>query len=215
MQYLFLNGRHIRDRSLQHALGEAYRGLLMTGRYPIAFLSLEMPPEMVDVNVHPTKLEVRFQDSGRLYSQLLATLAAEVSRPRDLTAHVQTAPAEPTPTRRPRRRPRPPQLRQQLVDWAKGKIASWQPRAAAAAAWPPRAQRRSTRRPQPPVRPAGSRLELQSLRSRLAVAAVGIRASDRRRCRRRAEPAAAVAPPRAAGPASPQSLPGRPKAARA
>src|SRR5688572_21195752 len=67
MQYLFLNGRFIRDRSLQHALGEAYRGLLLTGRYPIAFLRLEMPVESVDVNVHPTKLEVRFQDGGRIY----------------------------------------------------------------------------------------------------------------------------------------------------
>ena len=74
MQYLFLNGRAIRDRSLQHALGEAYRGLLLTGRYPIAFLRIDMPAEMVDVNVHPTKLEVRFQESGRLYSQLLGTL---------------------------------------------------------------------------------------------------------------------------------------------
>ncbi len=74
MQYLFLNGRHIRDRSLQHALGEAYRGLLLTGRFPITFLSLEMPPEGVDVNVHPTKLEVRFRDGSKLYSQLLGTL---------------------------------------------------------------------------------------------------------------------------------------------
>ena len=74
MQYLFLNGRYIRDRSLQHALREAYRGLLTVGRQPIAFLVLEIPLEDVDVNVHPTKLEVRFQDSGRLYSQLLATL---------------------------------------------------------------------------------------------------------------------------------------------
>src|SRR5262245_61193850 len=73
-QYLFLNGRAIRDRALQHALGEAYRGLLLTGRQPICFLRLEMPPELVDVNVHPTKQEVRFQDSGRLYSQLLGTL---------------------------------------------------------------------------------------------------------------------------------------------
>ncbi len=40
MQYLFLNGRFIRDRSLQHALGEAYRGLLLTGRFPICFLHL-------------------------------------------------------------------------------------------------------------------------------------------------------------------------------
>ena len=53
MQYLFLNGRHIRDRALQHALGEAYRGLLLTGRYPIAFLRLDMPADAVDVNVHP------------------------------------------------------------------------------------------------------------------------------------------------------------------
>jgi DNA mismatch repair protein MutL len=74
MQYLFLNGRAIRDRSLQHALGEAYRGLLLTGRQPICFLRLEMPADLVDVNVHPTKQEVRFQDSGRLYSQLLGTL---------------------------------------------------------------------------------------------------------------------------------------------
>lgn len=74
MQYLFLNGRAIRDRSLQHALAEAYRGLILSGRQPICFLRLEMPPELVDVNVHPTKQEVRFQDSGRLYSQLLGTL---------------------------------------------------------------------------------------------------------------------------------------------
>jgi DNA mismatch repair protein MutL len=74
MQYLFLNGRAIRDRALQHALCEAYRGLMLTGRQPICFLRLDMPAEMVDVNVHPTKQEVRFQDSGRLYSQLLGTL---------------------------------------------------------------------------------------------------------------------------------------------
>ena len=74
MQYLFLNGRHIRDRALQHALGEAYRGLLMVGRYPVCFMQLSMPPELVDVNVHPTKLEVRFTDSGRVYARLLQTL---------------------------------------------------------------------------------------------------------------------------------------------
>ena len=77
MQYLFLNGRHIRDRSLQHALCESYRGLLMVGRFPIAFLRIDMPPESVDVNVHPTKIEVRFQDGGRVYSHLLATLRTQ------------------------------------------------------------------------------------------------------------------------------------------
>ncbi|MEM6798370.1 MAG: DNA mismatch repair endonuclease MutL, partial [Planctomycetota bacterium] len=74
LQYLLLNGRAIRDRSLQHALGEAYRGLLLTGRYPICFLRLDMPAGLVDVNVHPTKLEVRFAEAGRLYSQVLGTL---------------------------------------------------------------------------------------------------------------------------------------------
>lgn len=74
LQYLLLNGRAIRDRSLQHALGEAYRGLLLTGRYPICFLRLDMPADLVDVNVHPTKLEVRFAEAGKLYSQLLGTL---------------------------------------------------------------------------------------------------------------------------------------------
>ncbi|MBL8892123.1 MAG: DNA mismatch repair endonuclease MutL [Planctomycetaceae bacterium] len=77
MQYLFLNGRFIRDRALQHALTEAYRGLLMTGRFPIVFLRLMMPPDQVDVNVHPAKLEVRFQESGKLYSQLLGTLRSK------------------------------------------------------------------------------------------------------------------------------------------
>ena len=74
MQYLFLNGRHIRDRSLQHALGEAYRGLLMVGRFPLCFLRLDMPATLIDVNVHPTKLEVRFTDGGRVYGRLLQTL---------------------------------------------------------------------------------------------------------------------------------------------
>ncbi len=74
MQYFFLNGRSIRDRALSHALGEAYRGLLLTGRQPIAFLGFDVSPDSVDVNVHPTKLEVRFRDGGRLYSQLLGTL---------------------------------------------------------------------------------------------------------------------------------------------
>ena len=74
MQYLFLNGRHIRDRSLQHALGEAYRGLLMVGRFPVCFLRLDMPADLIDVNVHPTKLEVRFTDGGKVYGRLLQTL---------------------------------------------------------------------------------------------------------------------------------------------
>jgi DNA mismatch repair protein MutL len=103
LQYLLLNGRFIRDRALQHALQEAYRGLLLSGRYPIAFLRLTVPPEAVDVNVHPTKLEVRFADSGRVYALLLATLRRAFLST-DLTTRVRAswtaaghAPASPPP----------------------------------------------------------------------------------------------------------------------
>ncbi len=91
MQYLFLNGRHIRDRSLQHALSEAYRGLLMVGRFPVCFLRLKLPPNQVDVNVHPTKMEVRFQEGGKIYSQLLQTLRHQFLTS-DLTARARHVP---------------------------------------------------------------------------------------------------------------------------
>ncbi len=73
-QYIFLNGRWIQDRTLLHALRESYRGLLMVGRQPIAFVFVEMPASEVDVNVHPTKVEVRFQDSQQLYRQMLSMI---------------------------------------------------------------------------------------------------------------------------------------------
>lgn len=76
-QYLFLNGRWIQDRSLQHALTESYRGLLMIGRQPVAFLFIELPPDRVDVNVHPTKVEVRFRDSQQLFRQLLSMIRSK------------------------------------------------------------------------------------------------------------------------------------------
>jgi DNA mismatch repair protein MutL len=85
MQYLFVNGRWVRDRSLSHALQEAYRGLLMTGRYAVAFLFLELPPDQVDVNVHPTKVEVRFRDGHALY-HLVLMAARERLRAENLTA---------------------------------------------------------------------------------------------------------------------------------
>ncbi len=116
-QYLFLNGRPVRDRSLTHALNEAYRGLLLTGRYPVCFLRLEMPPEMVDVNVHPTKLEVRFQDGSRVYSQLLGTLRRKFLET-DLGTRLQV-PSEQAAAPEPQ--PGPQSL--QFVDWAKAQLA--------------------------------------------------------------------------------------------
>lgn len=59
--HFYLNGRFLRDRVLQHALAEGFGDFLMKGRYPKAVLYLRMPPEEVDVNVHPAKREVRFR----------------------------------------------------------------------------------------------------------------------------------------------------------
>ncbi|MCA9230747.1 MAG: DNA mismatch repair endonuclease MutL [Planctomycetales bacterium] len=117
MQYLFLNGRCIRDRSLQHALGEAYRGLLLTGRYPICFLHLKMPPAMVDVNVHPSKAEVRFQDGGRIYSQLLGAL-----RSKFLTTDLVARGAVPTQSTGSEDDAASTPARSEMFDWAKQQL---------------------------------------------------------------------------------------------
>jgi DNA mismatch repair protein MutL len=73
-QYVFLNGRFIRDKFISHAIKEAYRGHLEPDRFPIGFLFIKMPCEDVDVNVHPTKIEVRFYNSNLVHSQILGCL---------------------------------------------------------------------------------------------------------------------------------------------
>jgi DNA mismatch repair protein MutL len=73
-QHFYLNGRPIRDKFIQHAVRESYRGLTEPGRYPAAILLLDMPPQDVDVNVHPTKAEVRFKDSGRIHGLVMSSL---------------------------------------------------------------------------------------------------------------------------------------------
>ena len=66
-QHIFLNGRTIRDRTISHAIREAYRGLIEPGKHPTAVLMIEMSPTAVDVNVHPAKLEVRFRDQSMVH----------------------------------------------------------------------------------------------------------------------------------------------------
>ena len=66
--YLFVNGRAVRDRLLLAALSEAWSGTFAKGSYPAAMLFLELPLESVDVNVHPTKAEVRFREPQRIFA---------------------------------------------------------------------------------------------------------------------------------------------------
>jgi DNA mismatch repair protein MutL len=67
---LFVNGRHIQDSKLTYAVIQAYHTLLMTGRYPVAILMIDIASEEVDVNVHPTKAEVRFRNANAVFSAL-------------------------------------------------------------------------------------------------------------------------------------------------
>lgn len=80
--YTFINGRYIRDRVVQHAVMDGYRHLIVKGRYPVVVLFLTIDPALVDVNVHPTKHEVRFRDQ-RLVHDFIAEAVRSVLRPSD------------------------------------------------------------------------------------------------------------------------------------
>ena len=67
MQFFFINGRCVQDRTLMAALETAYKGVMMQGKFPGCVLNLVMPPERVDVNVHPAKTEVRFANTSEVF----------------------------------------------------------------------------------------------------------------------------------------------------
>ncbi|MDA8139719.1 MAG: DNA mismatch repair endonuclease MutL [Desulfobacteraceae bacterium] len=78
--YLFVNGRRVRDRVMQHALFEGFHGRLMKGQFPLAALFLQLPFDQVDVNVHPTKHEVRFVDQRGVHSLVQQGVAEALGR---------------------------------------------------------------------------------------------------------------------------------------
>lgn len=78
--YLFVNKRFIRDNSVTHAVLSAYRQIIEPRRYPAAVLFLDMPPDDVDVNVHPAKMEVRFKNAHSVYELVSKTIAQNLAR---------------------------------------------------------------------------------------------------------------------------------------
>jgi DNA mismatch repair protein MutL len=101
LQYFFLNGRFIRDRAMGVALSEGYRGLIMPKDFPVAFLCLHMDPGEVDVNVHPTKTEVRFRDRDHVFSLVRSgvrdsLLASEAPAPLKIREEGQPRSASPS-----------------------------------------------------------------------------------------------------------------------
>ncbi|GAA4449105.1 DNA mismatch repair endonuclease MutL [Rurimicrobium arvi] len=100
MQYFFLNKRFIRSNYLNHALTQAYEGLIPKDQFPVFFLFLEIDPARVDVNVHPTKQEVKFEDDKLMYAYLNSAVKAALARNNmapaldfDLSAEIQHLPS--------------------------------------------------------------------------------------------------------------------------
>ena len=79
LQYFFVNGRAVKDRVIAHAVRQAYSDVLYHGRHPAFVLFLDLPPDAVDVNVHPTKHEVRFREQRQVHDFLFGTLKRAIS----------------------------------------------------------------------------------------------------------------------------------------
>jgi len=96
--FVFVNGRLIRDRLIQHALTEAYRNILPPTVYPVVLLFLEMPTEEVDVNVHPSKTEVRFRQQTVVHDFVRDSVRAALMKARPVPQFATEIHAHPTAT---------------------------------------------------------------------------------------------------------------------
>ena len=79
-QLFFVNGRYIRDKNLSAAAEQGYKGMIPIGRFGFVVLNLEMDPKMVDVNVHPAKLEVRFEEEGKVFKAIYHAIKSGLAK---------------------------------------------------------------------------------------------------------------------------------------
>ena len=84
MQFFFINGRFVKNRTMMAALEAAYKGTVMQGKFPGCVLTLEMPAQLVDVNVHPAKTEVRFAREKDVFDAVYAAMKEALSQPGSL-----------------------------------------------------------------------------------------------------------------------------------
>ena len=94
--YIFINKRLIRDRLLLHAITEAYRNVIPPTSFPVVLLFLEMPPEEVDVNVHPAKTEVRFRQAGHIHDFVRDSLRTALIQARPAAGFLAALDSQPT-----------------------------------------------------------------------------------------------------------------------
>jgi DNA mismatch repair protein MutL len=127
--YCFVNRRLVRDRLLMHAVSEAYRNILAPTSFPVVLLFVEMPPEEVDVNVHPAKTEVRFRQAAWLHDFVRDTIRNQLTLGRPaagflhaLSTHPTATPALVSPAR-----PASPDFVPNLGPWETPSSGGWSP----------------------------------------------------------------------------------------